>query len=165
MIDDLMPLMKCDEKREWLWDIASGCIDDRILRVLDKLPDDVQDEICYEIYNNLWELDEAFTLEWAGDASGLIKVLGFEGFYFITSTDYDDEGPFGSLEEVLNHDYLCVTTSSPSISSETLSKNQLMQLAQQVVDWDNEGDIYINGEKYEDVGDELQLAESNNQDD
>jgi len=64
-------------------------------------------------------------------------------------------GPFSSLEETLEEDCFNTVTANPKLDSEILPKKTLLEIAGQVVDWENEGTIVINSEKYRVSGDKL----------
>ncbi len=90
-------------------------------------------------------------LEWDGGFPGMAGatwISTFEGVYIVTSTDYSAQGPFESLEEALDCDCFGVTTANPGISSDELPLEKLLKIAAGVVDWENEGEIWINSDKY-----------------
>ncbi len=81
---------------------------DKILkRVQDSQPIDQADcnEFSDSTYNSYMECaTPVLTLAWDGDApgmSGAIWLHGCEEIYVITSSDYDDLGPFSSLKDAL----------------------------------------------------------------
>jgi hypothetical protein len=87
--------------------------------------------------------------------SGAIWVKCCEGVFVIQSSDFGGLGPFSSLEETLEEDCFNTVTANPKLDSEILPKKTLLEIAGQVVDWENEGTIVINSEKYRVSGDKL----------
>ena len=47
-----------------------------------------------------------------------------EGVYIITSSDFDDLGPYSSLEDALSDDCFSIVTSSPTIALRGLAKKR-----------------------------------------
>jgi hypothetical protein len=96
------------------------------------------------------EAETVFTLGWDGDhpgGSGFIWVTKWNDFFFFGSSDYDDDGPYDSLEETLEDERFHVGTAEPSITSESLSLPELLRLASDLVS--NEGDsVIINDQGY-----------------
>jgi hypothetical protein len=130
-------------------------------RVQKRLPlgDGDEDElvdIAHDAYSNCAE--QVLTLAWDGGApgmSGAAWVSKCEGVYVIQSSDYDDLGPFSSLKEALQEECFNIVTANPELNSEVLSKTELLEIAKQVVDWENEGAIVINSEVYRASGNKL----------
>ncbi len=95
--------------------------------------------------------DEAklvLTLEWDGDfpgSSGANYLSEWNGLYFFSSSDYDDEGPFDTVKEALEElEYFNLAcTPKPELSSEILSLDRLLEIGRDLVN--DEGDeVYIN---------------------
>jgi hypothetical protein len=109
----------------------------------DKLFDAVID-IVHEQGNSV------FCLGWDGNypgGSGANYITEWNGLYFITSSDYDPEGPFDSLEEALESDCFGGPTSQPELWSTVLSESELKQIALRYVS--EEGDeVCINDERF-----------------
>ena len=42
---------------------------------------------------------QVLSLEWENGCSGVNYITEWQGFYFIKSSDYEEEGPFSSLDE------------------------------------------------------------------
>jgi hypothetical protein len=106
-------------------------------------------------FDAVWELisDEGrtvFSLGWDGDfpgGSGAAYVTEWKGLYFVTSSDFDDEGPFSSLEDALKLEYFSGPTPKPELSSSVLSKAKLKEMAHSLVT--NEGNrVTINDERF-----------------
>jgi hypothetical protein len=119
----------------------------------DTLPDSV-----YDAYMACAK--EVLSLAWDGDApgmSGSLSIMECEGVYIITSSDFDDLGPYSSLEDALSDDCFSIVTSSPELHSEVLPKKRLLEIAGQVVDWENGGSVEINSKTYRTSGDKLVL--------
>ena len=68
----------------------------------------------------------------------------WQGLYFVSSSDSDNEGPFTSLEDALDREYFSGPTSNPSIDCRVLKKARLMEIAHSRVGEDCEG-MMING--------------------
>jgi hypothetical protein len=109
-----------------------------------------------EFFDAIWDVisDEAttiFILGWDGDfpgGSGGVYVNEWKGVYFVTSSDYDDEGPFNSVEEALELECFSGPTPKPELSSSVLSETKLQEIAQTIVT--KEGDkITINGRRFD----------------
>ena len=99
---------------------------------------------------------------WDGDAPGMSGAIWLEacgGTYIITSSDYDDLGPFSSLEDALEEECFNTVTANPQLRSTILPKERLLEIAGQVVDWENEGTIEINSVTYRVSGDALIVEE------
>ena len=73
----------------------------------------------------------------------------------MTSTDYSPQGPFQSIDEALECECLNTVTPDPELDSAALPMERLLNVARGVVDWENEGDIWINSQRYVVEGDDL----------
>jgi hypothetical protein len=126
---------------------------DVLARVQNNLPIDDEDELfdaARNVYSNCAE--NILTLAWDGDFPGNSGVLSLgccAGVYVISSTDYDDLGPFTSLDEALQDEHLNTVTANPELNSEVLPNDELLEIAARIVDWENEGTIRINSELYQ----------------
>ena len=125
------------------------------------LDDEDRETLSDPVYNAYMECaTPVLTLAWDDDASGMsgaIWLHNCEEIYVITSSDYDDVGPFLSLKEALQEECFNTVTANPELDSETLPTERLLEIAGQVVDWENEGTIEINSETYRASGDALVL--------
>jgi hypothetical protein len=108
-----------------------------------------------EFFDAIWDIvsgeaTTVFSLGWDGDfpgGSGGVYVNEWKGVYFVTSSDYDDEGPFSSLEEALELDYFASSTPKPELSSNAVSEAKLKEIARALAT--KEGDkITINGRRF-----------------
>ena len=72
-----------------------------------------------------------------GGAGG-IWITEYKGKYFLSSSDYDPQGPFCSLEEVLQLSYFRPTP-HPELYSDTVTDEQLKKIARKIVS--EEGDV------------------------
>jgi hypothetical protein len=133
-------------------------------RVRKKLPldeggeDDLFD-VASEAYSDCAK--EVLILGRDGDAPGMSGVIWVKccgGVYVIGSSDYDNLGPFSSLKEALQEEYFNTVTANPELHSEVLPKKKLLEIAGQIVDWENEGTITINSESYKVSGNKLALG-------
>jgi len=109
---------------------------------------DLDDAIFCALRDNA---DTVLSLAWDGDGpgcSGGVWVDQLEGVYIVTSSDYSPEGPFESLDQALALDCFWIPTPKPELDSKSLPLDRLIKIAQGVVDWDNEEDIWINKERY-----------------
>ena len=108
-------------------------------------------ELCEDI-----DACSVFTLSWDGGGmlgSGILSIGEWKRFYFITSTDFDDEGPFHSLEEALDHDYFTRSAPNPELRCDQLTTDQLFSAARYLVVDQNPQRVCINGKDYELIGD------------
>jgi hypothetical protein len=123
--------------------------------------DDVFD-VAHEAYSSCAK--EILTLAWDGYApgmSGTAWIICCGEVYVIGSSDYDDLGPFSSLEEALQEECFNIVTANPELESRVLPKKKLLGIARQIVDWENEGTITINSKLYRVSGDKLVLGAEN----
>lgn len=94
---------------------------------------------------------QVLCLAWDGlipGSAGAVWVTEYAGLYLVTSSDYEPEGPFATLDDALLCDLFMVTTSNPELSSTVLTTEKLLRIASGVVDNDNGGTIWINGEEF-----------------
>lgn len=107
--------------------------------------------------NDISEGKNVLSLGWDGNApgcSGAIWVKEWMGFYFCSSSDYDDEGPFQSLDEALEMEWFSTDTSNPELDSDVLPLEQLLGIGRGLVS-EEMNEIYINGSLYHLEGGEL----------
>ena len=125
-----------------------------------KLRSPVEDDlVCTAAYKAFKELMKSvLTLGWDGYGpghSGAVFISELAGVYMVTSSDYDPLGPFDSIDEALKCEYFDVAAPNPELDSKVLPLTQLLAVARRVVDWENEGEIWINSQKYVVKGTEL----------
>lgn len=73
--------------------------------------------------------------------------------YFFTSSDFDDEGPYWSLEAALQNEHFATVTSQPGLYSDVIPLAHLMELALNLVDDGDE--IVINHQRFQRASDRL----------
>ena len=110
-----------------------------------------RDKLCDAVIDIMHQQgNHVFCLGWDSNhpgGSGANYVNEWNGLYFITSSDYDPEGPFSSLEEALDSDCFGGPTSQPELSSSVLSETELKEIALRYVS--EEGDeVRINDERF-----------------
>ena len=113
--------------------------------------------------NNALEYDKCILdICWDGDApgmSGILQMLEYKGYYFVYSSDLDPDGPFPSLEEALGCGYFH-PTAKPQLSSDCLPFETLLELAKNLVEWQDGWGLWINSEYYVVQGDDLVKVEN-----
>ena len=96
------------------------------------------------------EAENVFTLGWDGDfpgGSGAIWITKWNDLYFLASSDYDPEGPFDSLEEVLEDERFHVGNPQPELTCHVLPLKRVLKIATDLVT--EEGDrAFINDKEY-----------------
>ncbi|MFM1769023.1 MAG: hypothetical protein RJA22_1552 [Verrucomicrobiota bacterium] len=115
----------------------------------------LQDEDA--LINDLSDAETVFSLCWDSNrpgGSGAIWINEFKGFYFCTSSDYDPEGPFESLDDALACEWFHTPTPNPEITCQKLPLNELLAIASSLVSEEGE-EVYINSERYVLEEDEL----------
>ena len=94
------------------------------------------------------EGDEVLSVGWTGGSagnSGAVWVRKWRGYFFIYSSDFDDQGPYETLEEVLSAECVCSPgTPEPDISSTMLSLDELKKLGLKMLTEEGET-VLING--------------------
>jgi hypothetical protein len=110
-----------------------------------------RDKLCDAVIDIMHEQgNDVFCLGWDGDypgGSGANYITKWNGLYFITSSDYDPEGPFDSLEEALESDCFGGSTSQPGLWSTVLSESALKEIALRYVS-EEEDEVCINDERF-----------------
>lgn len=98
------------------------------------------------------------SLEWDNMCSGLNYITEWQGFYFFKSSDYDEEGPFSSLDEVLEDERFHIQTSdNPQLKSTVLPLKTLFEMGKEIAG--QEGcTVAINGTNYVLVEGQLELS-------
>ena len=118
--------------------------------------DDLSDAM-FEIFTTDAEFN--LSLGWDGEspgASGGVYLCGYkEGPFIIYSSDFDDIGPFDTLDEALEEECFCTETPNPELSCDDLPIEKLLEIARRVIGWHEGSEIWINGEKYAVSGDAL----------
>jgi hypothetical protein len=118
-------------------------------------------DAAYEAYRA--NLSEVLCLGWDGNrpgGSGALYVGELEGVYLVSSSDYDDAGPFESLDEALELEYFQIRTPNPELDASEIPLERLLEIARDVVDWEEGGEIRINEERYVVQGNDLVKAET-----
>jgi hypothetical protein len=110
-----------------------------------------------EFFEAVWplvseEANHVLTLAWEGGGmpgtSGVTSVSVWRGLHFVTSSDYDDEGPYASLEETLaRHPSFETPTTEAELTSETIPLELLLEIAKALVPEDGDT-IRVNGTTY-----------------
>lgn len=101
---------------------------------------------------------QVLSVGWDGDFpgnSGAFWLYELAGVCIFTCSDRGLMGPYESLEAALDAEYLSIPTPNPSVDSDVLTLEQLLQVAAGVVDWENEGEVSVNNERYVVKGGEL----------
>lgn len=113
-------------------------------------------DAAYEIYQE--NSDPVLTLGWDGDApgmSGAVWIQELAGVYMVSSSDYGPYGPFESIDEALACECFSTCTANPELDSDELSGDRLLDVAHGVVDWENDGEILVNSQRYVVNGEDL----------
>ena len=113
-------------------------------------------DAAYEAYRE--NLSQVLCLGWDGNhpgGSGALYVGELEGVYLVSSSDYDDAGPFESLDEALELEYFQIRTPNPELDASEIPLERLLEIARDVVDWEGGGEIRINEERYVVQGNDL----------
>ena len=103
-----------------------------------------------DLSNDVLRGKTVLSLGWDGHFpgnSGALWVREWKGFYFFSSSDIESEGPFESLDDVLDLEWFTVAASEPELDSKTLPLAKLLSIGKGFVA--EEGDrIHINGTLY-----------------
>lgn len=113
---------------------------------------DVADEVFRQAARTV------LTLGWDGDfpgASGAIWIEAVEDVFLVVHPDVDTYGPFENIEEAVKEEHFHIPTSNPELHSDELPTEILMSIARDVVEWDNDGEVWINKSLYASIGNEL----------
>jgi len=163
---ELLPRLLKNEK--FRQGVESECYCKPPSKIVDKFlngetfTDQEYDEFYDAVHNTFREMAESvLTLGWDGDfpgASGAIWLIGLDGVYIITD-DFGDHGPYDNLEKALDFEAFSCVTANPELSSDVLPLDKLMEIAKNAVDWENEGDVRIMGERYLVKGEDLVRAD------
>ena len=88
-------------------------------------------------------------LEWDGGlcGGGGLWVTEWLGLFFMSSSDFDSEGPFETLDDLLKLDWFHVAAYRPSLTSKSISVPELLAIALDLVGEEGDG-ILINGARY-----------------
>jgi hypothetical protein len=113
-----------------------------------------------EYLSNLIDENETqmLSLEWDNRCSGVNYITEWQGFYFFKSSDYEDEGPFSSLNEVLEDERFHIETSdNPLLKSTVVPSETLFEMGKEIAG--QEGcTVAINGTNYVLVEGQLELS-------
>jgi len=112
--------------------------------------------------NDVRDGETVLSLGWDGHFpgnSGALWVEVWKGFYFFTSSDIESEGPFESLDDVLDLEWFSVAASEPELDSKTLPLDKLLSIGGGFVAEEGDG-IYINGTRYVLTDEELVAQEN-----
>ena len=96
------------------------------------------------------EGETVLTLGWDGDrpgGSGAIWVTRRRRLYFTHSSDYDPEGPFSSLSEVLDQEGFSTVTPKPELMSDSVPLRRLRTIAKGLLAEDGD-EVWINHERF-----------------
>ncbi len=122
-----------------------------------------QDALTADLQNGKDALSLGWDCESPGSSGGHWITL-WQGLYFVGSSDFEDEGPFETLEEALKLEMFQGPTPNPSLRSEVLSLAELLRLGTRFVSEEEEeeegggggeAEIYINDVRYVLQDDEL----------
>lgn len=98
------------------------------------------------------EASSVLTLGWDGDfpgGSGVVTIREWKGTYFISSSDYDDLGPYSSIDEALANEVFHCPTSHAELYSSIVSLDRLMEIGVHLVgDGEPYSVIRINDQDY-----------------
>jgi hypothetical protein len=88
-------------------------------------------------------------LEWDGGlcGGGGLWVSEWLGLFFMSSSDFDSEGPFDSLDELMELDWFHVVAYRPSLTSTSIPLPELLSIARNLVG-EEEDEILINRARY-----------------
>src|SRR5690349_21800452 len=94
---------------------------------------------------------EVLTLAWEGEGpghSGAHYIIEWNGYYFLSSSDIESEGPYESIDDVLELECFRIGgTPNPSLDSKVLPLPKLLRVARGLV---ASGEtIEVNGERFE----------------
>ena len=126
--------------------------------------EEVQEALTEGMHNAISSAETAFSLKWDGGSpvnTGGIWIVEWLGLYFVSSSDYEDAGPFDSLEGALGCE--CFEGGAPNaeLDSSELSVERLKQLAVNILNAEDDQDtIKINGGVYVLESGELTLRDS-----
>jgi hypothetical protein len=87
--------------------------------------------------------------------SGAIWIEAVEDVFIVVPSDVDTYGPFESIKEAIEEEHFHIPTSNPELHSDELPTEILMSIAGDVVEWDNDGKVWINKVLYAATGNEL----------
>ena len=140
---------------------------DEVLKILGNRileNEEVQEALNEGVHNAVSSADNVFSIGWDGGSpgnTGSIWIAKWLGLYFVSSSDYEDEGPFDSLEDALGCE--CFEGGAPNaeLYSTELNLERLKQLATGMLNAeDNQDKIVINDDVYALENGELQLQDN-----
>ena len=97
--------------------------------------------------------DEEKTIFTLSNGDGGNFLTEWRGLYFATSTEYEPNGPFDTLDEALSDERFWLEITEPEIDSEVVPLPKLKKMAKAVAS-DGEA-VFINGTRYVLTGDNL----------
>jgi hypothetical protein len=80
-------------------------------------------------------------------ASGCLSIRDWHGVFFITSSDYDPAGPFASIGDALDHEYLWGPIPGLGLASDSIPLQQLLALGERLIGEDDDY-LDINDRRY-----------------
>lgn len=72
-----------------------------------------------------------------------------DGVFIVTSSYWDDRGPFESIDEAINAALFDVAEGppNPELRSDVISNEVMLVMARKIVDWENRGPVTPRGER------------------
>lgn len=127
------------------------------LPTMDIDPDDVDGGEFEELVNHVLDFffnrvaRRVLTVGWDSDfpgGSGAVWVSEYDGIYIAQSSDPCERGPFESLKEMMTEGPFQTQFGNPSIDSDVLSHEVLMELAGRLIVWEDREIVYVNNVAY-----------------
>ena len=106
------------------------------------------------------EASSVLRLGWDGGfpgTSGASWLQEWHGLYFVTSSDFDNERAYWSLDEALASENFNFSTARPELHSDVIPMDRLMEIALGLVDEDDT--IGVNGQYFIRRSDRLEPVE------
>lgn len=113
-------------------------------------------DLLYEAIHN--EASTVLTMGWDGGfpgTAGSSALNEWHGIYFLTSSDFDDEGSYSSLEEALAHEWFAYPTPGVELFSNVLPMERLKEIGLGLVETDEY--IRINDQYFTRTSEGLEL--------
>lgn len=103
------------------------------------------------------EASSVLGMSWDGGSPGTggsSDLKEWHGIYFLTSSDFEDQGPFSSLDEALAHEWFHFPTPRSQLFSDVVAMERLVEIGLGLVDV---GDpICINNQNFRRTSDRLE---------
>ena len=166
MFAESMPAVcRYEQHREWIRDNL-GADGERLLALVEEGEREDPDQerlrlegildICEEWVDDLSDLfgtgTDVLTFGWSPEDwghGGAVWIKEFAGLYFASSSDYDDEGPFSSIEAAVGVDAFSMAPPNAELNSSVLSLEELKEIARGMEYPDDEDSrIYLNETPY-----------------